>query len=87
MLRTLVNEEPGKSLILGCLRMRVKDVMNALIVNLTQPVINWEESVNEGLSTLVWPLGISMAGHLNLINACGKTQPTVGGTNPWVLFG
>lgn len=48
----------------------------AVTINLTKPRITWEDSCNERLLILVWPvsyLRISIVG----INWCGKTQPTV----------
>jgi hypothetical protein len=31
-------------------------------------------------------VGVYVGNSLNYVNRCGKTQPTVGGTIPWVWF-
>lgn len=60
-------------------------MMAVLIVNLTKPRLTWKESINKGLSRLGLPIGNSMEDCLDvLFNWCGKTQPIVEGTIPWV---
>lgn len=49
-----------------------------LIVNLIQCTINWEEYPLEGLSTLGWPVGMSIRDCLGCVTWCGKTQSKSG---------
>lgn len=50
-------------------------MMLAVINNLAQPTIVWQESLGKELFTLSWPAG--MSARIDLINWCEKTQPIV----------
>lgn len=55
--------------------------LRCLTVNLIQPRISWEESLNEGPSTPCWPVCVSMG--TVFINQCEAIQPTVSVTIPY----